>query len=160
MKTIQRHIIFILATLMIISTVVALELPTWYAVSQWEIEVCSKWGGSELAKAGAVTASPIALSQITLTLQAEGYIFSDKNIPNSSVENLYTLSWYIEPVTGGLDYAVRLYDNAGAWAEVAVGQSRVNNPGVGHETLYHPSIFTKARLLFGSNYLELPVIKK
>jgi hypothetical protein len=160
MNSITRHILFIIATLAIISTVIAQEIPDWYEVSQWEIEVCSKWGGSELVQAGATTAKPISLSQLTLTMQAEGIYFDDFNIPNSSVENLYTVSWYIQPVAGEIEYNIVLVTSDGSTAPLTSGKASYQSAGFGHEALYHPSIFTRARMNFGDNALELPIVTK
>ncbi|MBU0614925.1 MAG: hypothetical protein KJ601_02430 [Nanoarchaeota archaeon] len=161
-KNVLKHIIFITIVLTIITSVLAnevpIKLPEWYQVSAWEIEVCSKWGGSELAQVGATSAAPISLSQLTVTLQAEAIYYEP--IGNTSIDNIYTVSWYIQPIGGEFEYAVYLVDANGATANVASGTASYESPGFSHKALSHPTKFIKARIDWPGNSLLLPIIPK
>lgn len=82
------------------------ELPDWYAVEDWEIETCSKWGGTAEAQSGSVTLTTnVYLYELTYTINAQKTEFPD-NI------TLYEVGYYIQPITSDVEYSVRLKNKA------------------------------------------------
>lgn len=81
----------------------------WYEVEQWEIDACRIWGGASRAvrsSTGADEISSITLSQLTASLQAKKTSYPDNT-------TLYEVSWYIEPITGSVNYKILLINSRG-----------------------------------------------
>jgi len=78
----------------------------WYPVDDWELEVCSKWGGTLEAQSEATSSNPIYLSQTTLSLQGRKQVYI---VPGVN-RNLYKISWYLEPLTD-MDYRIELVND-------------------------------------------------
>jgi len=87
----------------------------WYAVAQWEIDICSKWGGvvDEENPAGGSSSGTMSnytsANNVIATLQAESMdITTDEYIPAEG-NHLYEISWYFQPVAESLPYTVTAY---------------------------------------------------
>ncbi|MBI2128815.1 hypothetical protein HYU07_01115 [Candidatus Woesearchaeota archaeon] len=99
-KTILAALAVILLLIAMPMTFSTYEIPNWYAVEGWEVETCSKWGGTAEAQTGSAT-SEIYLSQLTVALQAEKTAFPDNT-------TLYEVSYYIQPMTNNVEFSVWL----------------------------------------------------
>ncbi len=77
------------------------RVQNWYAVEDWEVEVCRKWGGTP--ESYNVDNGPTYLSQTTVTLQGE----KSEKLPDDTV--MYEVGYYIEDAMNrSLEFAVRL----------------------------------------------------
>lgn len=98
----------------------------WYEVADWEIAVCSSWGGieDETSGEGGESASSELYEytslDISIALQtqvkdaAEGF-----ELPEDT--NIYEISWYVQPIAGAVNYEIR--------ARYLGGQSQVIESG-------------------------------
>ncbi len=128
----------------------------WYKVEQWELDICSKWGGTETTLAGAELSTPVYLSVLTLTLQAE-------KIEQPDNTSLYKVTWYIEPAQGEVSYKVELVGNSpiSPW-QIEQDTARNSNPGVGFYAYYFDinEQLTHAMLTYSNNqFVKVPVVK-
>ena len=98
----------------------------WYEVADWEIEVCSSWGGIEDETEG--TGGESISSEmyehtsldISIALQAQVKdIAEGLELPEDT--NIYEISWYVQPVAGSVNYEIR--------ARYLGGQSQVIESG-------------------------------
>jgi len=124
------------------------SIEDWYGVSKEEIEICSKWGGTETAQKGGSLSSPIELSQLTLTLQAQ-----KKTMPDNTT--LYEISWYIQPVKNPVDYEVVLTGD-GTY-NITEGEASYENAGVGYFTQYLEASYNQAELRSSITVLTAPI---
>ena len=123
----------------------------WYAVEDWELEVCYKWGGPEHATTVSTgTASYVYTT--TATIQA---LKDTIEYPNGTIDILYQAAWYVKPMTDSLDYRVELTN--GAVLEVGSGTADANTGGSGYYAQYLSEDYTKATLYFGSDSLEVDI---
>ena len=77
----------------------------WYIVEPWELEVCSKWGGTDTINNAVIGSSATYISQLTITLA--GYV---TKYPNG--DHLYEVAYYIQPLTNSVDYKIKLYNTS------------------------------------------------
>ena len=125
----------------------------WATVEPWEVEYCRKWGGSDQGgvNKGATSKIPIALSQLTVTLQGGK---TEYNLTGQSI--LYTASWYIEPVSGEIDYIVTFIGDG--ILEIGGGMASNTEAGLGYYSEYINKSFTHVKIDFPGNYLEVPIV--
>lgn len=159
----DKRLIMLLLAILILSSVVYAKskqfdprMDAWYKVEQWELDVCSKWGGTEAAQAGAELSQPIYLSVLTLTLQGE-------KVDQPDNTSLFKVTWYIEPAAGEVSYKVELTGNSpiSPWL-VAQGTATNSNPGVGFYAKYFniTEKLDKAVLTYSNNqFVRVPVVK-
>ncbi len=128
----------------------------WAAVSDSEIDFCKKYGGSVEAgiNAGATSSIPIALSQLTMTIQADRERFEIEGV----VDYLYQVSWYIEPVAGQQDFEIVLV-GPGKTLEIDRDVAFPDAPGINFYTEYLEDDFTHAKIVSGSDFLQVPIVK-
>jgi len=99
----MRKILIILGMMMMVP--VTFSDPTiddWYDVEDWEIEVCSKYGGTAEAQTG-VTAKAQGdayMYQTTVTLQGQKSKSGDSYI--------YETAWYFRPMNEDQEYSIEL----------------------------------------------------
>ncbi|MBN2457607.1 hypothetical protein JXB31_00575 [Candidatus Woesearchaeota archaeon] len=87
------------------------RVDNWYDVSDWEVEVCSRWGGGNQPQSYSgpgLTATSIAGNFETVTVQGQ------KTVTDFRGEKtyLYEASWYYQPMTGSRSYKVYLMRNS------------------------------------------------
>lgn len=105
-KTILITLAAVFLLILMPKTFSTYELPDWYAVESWEVEVCSKWGGTAEAQSGSVTlTTTVYLYDLTYTINAQKTEFPD-NI------TFYEVGYYIQPITSDVEYSVRLKNKA------------------------------------------------
>jgi len=69
-------------------------IPDWYKVENWEIEVCSKWGGTADAQThGGSAEGKGYMFQTTVTLQGQKYMVEE----DGENKTIYEAAWYFRP---------------------------------------------------------------
>ena len=128
----------------------------WAAVSDNEIDFCKKYGGSVEAgvNAGATSSIPIALSQLTMTIQADKERFEIEGV----VDYLYQVSWYIEPVAGQQDFEIVLIGEGEDDLEIERDVAFPDAPGINFYAEYLTENFTHAKIVSGNDFLQVPII--
>ena len=102
---------FYCITIVLITSLLILETPIrttaastsktpWYQVADWEVDVCSKWGGLGLARQGATPDKSISLGIMTFTVQA-------RKSPTANA-TLYEIGAYLDSVDPNTPYSLRL----------------------------------------------------
>ncbi len=89
------------------------EVKDWIAVDDWEVELCTMWGGTEEQYATETEAISPELSQLTLTIQAK-----KKALSNST---LYEVAWYIGPLADSVEYTIIVTSETGQTKELYAG---------------------------------------
>jgi len=135
----------------------ALEvIPGWYGVEEWEIDVCTMWGGAEEAQEGYITeGGPVLLSQTTLSLQGKKIVY---NIGNQS--SLYEASWYLEPIGEDINYTVHIIDAEGNIIQIGSGTASLTGPAKGYYAEYHEANYTDIKLAYGDRFLQIPIVEE
>ncbi len=77
----------------------------WYDVAPWEIDFCSKWGGSKAPNDNlpGTRTSDQPFSNMAATYQAQSDFIE---LPDKTT--LYEYSYYIEPARGHMEYTIEL----------------------------------------------------
>ncbi len=127
----------------------------WYKVEDWELDVCSKWGGAKQAYHYETSNNnKIYLSQLTLTLQAEKIVYPS----NNSV--LYKVSWYFEPAKGEYKYEINLLKNGGSSPkQISSGAASYESPAVGSYAEYLNEDYAYAQLVYENKWVKVPIIE-
>jgi len=94
----------------------------WYSVSQWEIEICSKFGGivQDTASSQTGVISSPSLASTTFTLQASKTKQLDGKL-------IYSFAWYVQPMAGLVDYQINFVDDLNS-LKIVRGQASSDNP--------------------------------
>ncbi len=129
----------------------------WYAVEDWEIEACSKWGGTTQAttiSTGTVGSS--FLDQTTVTLQAQKTVMNDSD---GKLTSVYEVAWYFQPVQNDQSYKVQLL-GPGKTDEIFKGSSTAVNGDSGYYAEETSSGFDKAKIIYETGSLLVPIVQK
>ncbi len=130
------------------------RIPGWYAVEDWELQVCSRWGGSETGQKATSKSDPVFLSQTTLTLAAERFPYP----PDLKPESIYKVSWYFEPILPA-SFRIELHNPDGAkYVVQADTAADLGSPGYGFRSVELLENFTTATIEFGAQTVEVPVV--
>ena len=130
-------------------------IPGWYGVEEWEIEVCTQWGGAEEAQNSYSTeGGPVILSQTTLSLQAKKISYNIEN-----VSTLYEASWYLEPLGEDMAYSIYLINQNGNNKLIGEGTATKSKPLNGYYANYHNSDYTQIKMSYGGKTLQIPIIE-
>ncbi|MBU1005166.1 MAG: hypothetical protein KJ561_05025 [Nanoarchaeota archaeon] len=148
-KVLTISVLFLMSAAIVIAA--GVKLDDWYEVEDWELEVCSKWGGTEEAQSGASSSSPIYLSQITLTLQGKKEAYS---VPNATT--LYKASWYLEP-TAKVSYKVELIGNDMS-EKIGEGEASYDAPAQGYYADYLDAGFSYVKMTYGGKWIQVPLV--
>ncbi|MDO8741008.1 MAG: hypothetical protein Q7J54_05555 [Candidatus Woesearchaeota archaeon] len=157
--SITLAIMFLLAIMP--ATFSTYEISDWYAVEDWELEVCSKWGGTDEAQRGSAT-SDIYLSQLTVALQAEKTAFPDNT-------TLYEVSYYIQPFSEDIQFAIKLANsqNDTDYDIVTVTTASISAGASGFTAFYSDEFFDLAKIGYGDssssgpeNILTVPILNQ
>jgi len=131
------------------------SIDAWYAVEDWELEVCSKWGGTQEVASGATSSSSVFLSRTTLSLQGEKQTYDITGVNQS----LYAISWYLEPLTS-MSYRIELIDDATATPfRLDDGEASYENPAIGYHSEYYDINYTSVKMTYGLEWIEVPLIE-
>lgn len=112
------------------------EVPSWYEVKPWELEVCKRWGGTQLAQSGASRPQGLYLSQFSMTFQAYRQQYPD-------AEDIYEIAWYFEGLTQRFTYEFNFVKPDGSTVLVDLPNTEVtstalaNYKKIASDELYH-----------------------
>ncbi|MBU1946852.1 MAG: hypothetical protein KKC54_07855 [Nanoarchaeota archaeon] len=152
-KIIKSVSIFFIAVSLLIIVSGSSKIKDWYEVEDWELDVCSKWGGTEEAQSGATTSSKFYLSQTTLSLQARKQIYGLDQI--NETKNLYTASWYLEPMEEK-EYKIELI--GASPKTIGSGTASYESPANGYYADYHNETYTDIKMTYGDEWINVPII--
>ncbi len=124
----------------------------WYEVEQWEIEYCSKFGGSVSPQSSAEVISS-QVSQLTATLQGS----RKKQQDNTT---LYEVSYYIQPISSSIPYVVEVLGKSnGTTINRTIDRGTAYPSGTAdYAAFYSEENYNRARMNYGGSILlvELP----
>ncbi|MCK4669896.1 MAG: hypothetical protein KAT43_01740 [Nanoarchaeota archaeon] len=149
-------VIFSLAFILFFPMVFAGQIANWYAVADWELEVCQKWGGTgteEGSVSGRFRAQTDIVQSTTITLQAR------KTLPPQTTPQdvTYELAWYVEPAFASI--AFNLYLKGPPNLLVANGTADFQAPSSGYWSGDLPGNYSEAILNYGTaDSLIVPII--
>ena len=125
----------------------------WYPISEWELQVCKKWGGTQEAESGATVSKAVYLSQTTLSLQGRKQSYDIEGVNTT----LYTASWYLEPV-GEIEYRVELISDNDTF-RLDEGTADYSSPAHGYYAEYHNKNFTGVKMTYGGEWVIVPLVE-
>jgi len=136
------------------------RVDAWYAVEDWEVDMCRKWGGTKEAQSGATSSTVIALSQTTLSLQGtkQAYTAEDSEEEEEVNKILYTVSWYLEPLADMNCKVVLKNDDGTKTKEISDTEASYSTPSAGYIAEYYEEGYTKVRMEYGSDSLEVKLV--
>lgn len=76
-----------------------IKLP-WYAVADWEVDACAKWGGRTQAQSITTEQPAQSYGDMTITIQAKK--------TKSKNETLYEVTYFIQSYSTTTDYTIKL----------------------------------------------------
>ena len=129
------------------------RVDNWYQVSDWELDVCSKWGGTGRAQSGTTNQEgETRLSQLEVTLQGFKMQVED--------EILYEIAWYLKPFSGEEEYTVTLVGKDRL--EVYSGSASSTAGSNGYDARYVDAnvSYDTVELKYDSGKLEVPIVEK
>ncbi len=129
------------------------RIDNWYAVEDWELEICSKWGGTTEAQSGGTSSQAVFLSQNTISLQGRRQVYNVEGFDRT----LYTASWYIEPIAD-LGYRVELVGQDKEYV-LDHGTASISSPGTGYYADYSNESYTGVRITYGDAWLRVPLVE-
>lgn len=143
-------LISVLVFALVIPIAFAGPIANWYAVQDWELEVCQKWGGtvSEGTVSGRFRAQTDIVQSTTVTLQAHRIV--------GPQNTTYELAWYVEPAMNAMPVSVYLLGTPDML--VANGTADFRAPSVGYWAGELEADYTEALLRFSGQTLSVPVV--
>jgi len=129
----------------------------WYEVESWEIDVCSKWGGTE--QAGIINTGIVGtsfLGQTTATIQAQKTTINDSE---EGLSIIYEVAWYFQPIGSDQAYKVQLL-GPGRTDEIYKGSATVTNGDSGYHAEETDKNYDKAKILYETGTLLVPIVEK
>ncbi|MBI2138761.1 hypothetical protein HYU13_04180 [Candidatus Woesearchaeota archaeon] len=76
----------------------------------------------------------------------------------ATTNKLYKVSWYIEPIAGSVDFEVFLIGDGELSLTEGVKTATNTRAEFGYHAQYHNQDFTSARIKFGNDFLEVPIV--
>lgn len=167
LKKIYTLVLFAIFSALIISSVNAGQerskfdpkVDSWYDVQEWEVEVCSQWGGiGEVQKSSATPfGSETYLYSMAITLQAEK---KRHYVGDANFTYIYDVGWYIQPLKGSVDYKVYLVTESGHEKLLGEGAANMRTGDSGYYAEENTSIaYENAKIVYGEGSgLLVPVV--
>ncbi|MGM5482954.1 MAG: hypothetical protein ACQESF_05810 [Nanobdellota archaeon] len=128
----------------------------WHDVEDWEVEICSKWGGREKAQShtGGMMSTQFQDQAATVQALVKELYAGDKNL------YVYEVSWYLQPIKGQQKYKVLLRAENGQTKKVAAGSAPATSGDSGYYAEENTSInYTNVILDYESGKLVAPVVR-
>ncbi|MBD3259977.1 hypothetical protein GF371_05115 [Candidatus Woesearchaeota archaeon] len=125
----------------------------WYPVEDWELEVCSTWGGSGVEEGyahGSYASTGSSLQSTTVTIQAQKTMY-----PDSSAQ-IYEIAWYVEPKEETIQYNIIMQGKTDT-KQIAQGSAAVNSPGSDYYSEELAAEYDKVMLTVPGNQIVVPV---
>jgi len=124
----------------------------WYPVEDWEVKVCSRYGGTAEATniAGARAAGDAYMLKTTVTIQAQ---------VTKGEKNIYEVAWYIRPMEQQQQYKVELFGPDGS-EQIYTGSASIHTGDSNYHAMETDKEFINARLTYETGYLLVPIVEK
>lgn len=126
----------------------------WYSVEDWEVEVCSKWGGREKTQThtGGVMSTEFHKEAATIQGKVKEQYAGDKNI------YIYEISWYLQPMEGSVEYEIILKGEEDK--KVRTGSASANAGDAGYYATENTSNnYDYVVLDYDDGKLKAPIVK-
>lgn len=127
----------------------------WYKVEDWEVEVCSKWGGTGQAQTytGGVMSTEFHKQAATVQAHLKEHYAGDKNL------YVYEVSWYLQPISGQEKYEVILKGDS-TEKKIATGSAPSTAGDAGYYAEQNTSVnYTSVILDYESGSIEAPIVE-
>lgn len=160
-KIVLCIIVFLLLSSMVLARTSRFnpKVDSWYDVEEWEVEVCSQWGGTADVQKSAATpfGSETYLYSMAITLQAEK---KRHYLGASNYTYVYDVGWYIQPITGSVDYKVYLIDESDNEKLIADGAANMATGDSGYYAEENTTkAFSSAKIVYGEGSgLIVPIV--
>ncbi len=158
----KRHMIYasIMMLIMITSVLVIAFNPmidNWYDVEDWEVEVCSKWGGlADVQKHAGTITGDTALHKLAATIQGEKIRIG----AGDEEKTVYEIAWYIQPVSGQEKFTVEVYGQSGK-KEIEKGTAPATTGTSGYYVIDDTSSdYTNAVLKYDTGSIDVPIVER
>ncbi|MFW6013721.1 MAG: hypothetical protein ACOCZ6_01530 [Nanoarchaeota archaeon] len=127
----------------------------WYEVEDWEIEICSKWGGTGQAErhSGAVMQTP--LHEMATTVQGEYTEYDSEE--EGEKTRIYEFSWYLQPIGGQESYTVTAKGDEDFVIADGTAAPAFGDAGY-HATEETDVNYTSVVLEYDSGKIEAPIV--
>lgn len=153
----MKCIIYVVLCLLLLPMITSKDDNTlpWYSVEDWEIEVCSKWGGTATSQQNAGTASGSSyMFMTTITLQGQ------KTLVTTATGNttLYEAAWYFRPLNRQQQYSIVFIGTANNMKTVYKASA---SPETGDSNYYaeeSTESFDKVRIIYETGTLTVPIM--
>jgi hypothetical protein len=153
----MRMITFIMVLLIAMPVIILGDntLP-WYEVQDWEIEVCSKWGGTaSVQQTGANAEGQSYLYATTITLQAQKTVMMSENESNSTI---YEVAWYFRPLKKEQTYTIELIGDG--TEQIYHASASPEKGDANYQAIESSQEYESARISYESGSLTVPVVEK
>lgn len=125
----------------------------WYIVEDWEVDVCSNWGGTAEANGfSAVAERDSYMYRTTVTLQAQ------KSPVQDSDENIIEVAWYFRPMDKDQEYTIELLGSG--LKEIYQGSSTKARADANYHAEQTDRAFTHAKITYETGTLTVPIVEK
>ena len=160
----RKTIILLLAVLLFVPSFISPKtadfdpvVDNWYKVEDWEIEVCSKWGGTAEAQTYSSTATGSAyMFSTTVTLQGEKSISGEEE--NSTNTTLYEAAWYFRPMGSQQEYSV-LFTGDGT-ETIYEGSASPERGDANYHAEESTKEYTSVKIKYETGTLTVPIVEK
>jgi len=147
-------LLFILNSLLIYAGTYVMP---WYEVDDWEIEECSKWGGTESAET--ISSGTVGYSNMdsaSATLQS-----SRKNLPidEETFTYIYEVAWYYHPIDESKTYKIRMIGPTKT-ENIYEATASDNDGDSGYHAFESTEDFTYAQMIHEDGQFKVPVVEK
>jgi hypothetical protein len=125
----------------------------WYVVEPWEVEVCSKWGGTATAQQNAGTASGSSYMFLTtITLQGKRTLVRDEG----QNKTIYEAAWYFRPLDKSQEYRIVFIGNK--TKTVYTGKATPENGDANYYAEESADSYTDVQIIYQSGTLKVPIV--
>jgi len=146
----KKIIIMLLLVLLIPVVGAGSELP-WYDIEDWEVKVCSRWGGRGRVINAIEQNAPIYQSQLTLTVQGRRTELVD--------EYLYQVGYYINPLQSPVDFSVDVFDQRRRKERLNLDARTVEPGGYSfYQAFVSTETYTHIHVVISGRRLVFPII--
>jgi hypothetical protein len=149
----MKRIIFVTITFLLLVSVNADPRTSWYDVEDWEVDVCSKWGGHGLAEQSAAIEGEVTFGDMTFAVQAQkSRLFNN---------TLYEIAFYIESFSAVSHYDLSLVNEPKALKKLLRSGDLVPKSGLS-EFIVEESReeYTHIQLVTEKGKVLLPVVAR
>ena len=130
------------------------EVP-WYQVEDWEVDVCSKWGGTEFAGQAATTSGrKVPFATMSATVQGKKFKTLEGNF-------VYEAAWYIESYAEVTNYEITFINSKEPQArhQIDAGALSPESGAQGYDTYDLTEDYTHIKLQYTGGHVQVPIIQ-